>query len=71
MPHNFCSQETPMSQLGRELSNREVAADGLVVELGMRPARRMIPSANMGIPPTSVRYVWPSSRDHHPLPRRA
>ena len=66
MPHNFCIEETPMSQLGRELSTREVAADGLVVELGMRPARRLTPSANIGIPPSSVRFAWPSPSDHHP-----
>lgn len=70
MPHNFCIEEIPISQLGRELSSREVAADGLAVDLGMRPARRLTPSTNIGIPQSSVRYAWPLPSNHHPLPRR-
>ena len=71
MPHNFCIQETPFSQIERQLSTHEVATDGLVVEIGMRPARRMMTSPNAGVSPSSVRYAWPCQNEHHPLPRRA
>lgn len=63
------SQEIPFSQLGRSLTVREEAQDGLAVELGLRPQRRLMPSSGTRIGQASVNYVWPSQC--HPHPRRS
>jgi hypothetical protein len=68
---NFSENEVPLSQLGRNLSAREEAADGLIVEVGMRPVRRLTPSSQcrLRVAQTSVLYVWPEPSRHHPFPR--
>ncbi len=58
----------PFSQLGRKLTAREEAQDGLVVEIGMRSARRLSASCRIRIAQASVLYVWPESSRHHPHP---
>ena len=67
---DFASREVPFSQLDRGLTTREEAQDGLVVDLGLRSARRLTPSSQQRVACTSVRYVWPDSSRHHPSPKR-
>ncbi len=64
---DFNIREVPFSQLDRSLTEREEAHDGLVVSVGLRPARRLTPSSHQLVPKSSVLYCWPS--ENRPAPR--
>lgn len=68
-PRNFSDRETPLSQLGRPLTEAEISGS-LSREIGLLPARRLQPSVTTTSQrdPRHVAYVHPPLRSAAPQP---